>query len=91
VPAGLREQSRAALAACYPTPPTRGRAGLRTPGARSAGRSIRRWLQQACALAGGGLTPERWAELVPEQDYEAGLPLGLTADRLAPHTAPARE
>jgi WD40 repeat protein/DNA-binding SARP family transcriptional activator len=29
------------------------------------------WLQQACALAGGGLTPEQWAELVPEQDYRS--------------------
>ena len=27
------------------------------------------WLQRACLLAGGGLTPERWAELIPEQDY----------------------
>jgi WD40 repeat protein len=32
------------------------------------------WLQQACALAGGGLTPEQWAELVPEQDYVSACP-----------------
>jgi WD40 repeat protein len=45
-----------------------------------AGRAIRwevdpeLWLQQACALAGGGLTPEQWAELVPEQDYVSTCP-----------------
>lgn len=27
------------------------------------------WLQHACAVAGGGLTPEQWEEVVPEQDY----------------------
>jgi WD40 repeat protein len=27
------------------------------------------WRQHACAVAGGGLTPEEWEELVPEQDY----------------------
>jgi WD40 repeat protein len=32
------------------------------------------WLQQACAVAGGGLTPEQWAELVPEQDYVSACP-----------------
>jgi WD40 repeat protein len=45
-----------------------------------AGRAIRwevdpeLWLQQACALAGGGPTPEQWAELVPEQDYRHVCP-----------------
>jgi WD40 repeat protein/DNA-binding SARP family transcriptional activator len=34
------------------------------------------WLRQACALAGGGLTPEQWAELVPEQDYVSACPSG---------------
>ncbi len=34
------------------------------------------WLQRACTLAGGGLTPEQWAELVPEQDYRPGCPSG---------------
>jgi WD40 repeat protein len=40
-----------------------------------AGRAIRWevdpevWLQRACALTGGGPTPEQWAELLPEQDY----------------------
>ena len=34
------------------------------------------WLQRACALAGGGLTPEQWAELVPEQDYVSACPSG---------------
>ena len=29
----------------------------------------RLWLRHACALAGGGLTPEQWEEIVPEQDY----------------------
>ncbi|MGA8925222.1 MAG: WD40 repeat domain-containing protein, partial [Solirubrobacterales bacterium] len=32
------------------------------------------WLQRACTLAGGGLTPEQWAELVPEQDYVSACP-----------------
>jgi WD40 repeat protein len=32
------------------------------------------WLQRACTLAGGGLTPEQWAEVVPEQDYRHGCP-----------------
>jgi WD40 repeat protein len=27
------------------------------------------WRQRACAIAGGGLTPEQWEEAVPEQDY----------------------
>ncbi len=34
------------------------------------------WLQRACTLAGGGLTPEQWAELVPEQDYVSACPSG---------------
>jgi hypothetical protein len=34
------------------------------------------WLQRACSVAGGGLTPERWAELVPEQDYVSACPSG---------------
>ena len=34
------------------------------------------WLQRACTLAGGGLTPEQWAELVPEQDYVSACPTG---------------
>jgi WD40 repeat protein len=34
------------------------------------------WLQQVCALAGGGLTPEQWAELVPEHDYVSACPPG---------------
>jgi WD40 repeat protein/DNA-binding SARP family transcriptional activator len=32
------------------------------------------WLQRACTLAGGGLTPEQWAEVVPEQDYRHVCP-----------------
>jgi hypothetical protein len=34
------------------------------------------WPQHACALAGGGPTPEQWAELVPEQDYVSVCALG---------------
>ena len=34
------------------------------------------WLQRACAVAGGGLTPEQWVELVPEQDYRSVCPSG---------------
>ena len=34
------------------------------------------WLQRACTLAGGGLTPEQWAEFVPEQDYVSACPSG---------------
>ncbi len=34
------------------------------------------WLQRACTLAGGGLTPEQWAELVPEHDYVSACPSG---------------
>jgi WD40 repeat protein len=34
------------------------------------------WLQRACKIAGGGLTSEQWAELVPEQDYVYACPAG---------------
>jgi len=34
------------------------------------------WLKRACTIAGGGLTPEQWAELVPEQDYRPACPSG---------------
>ncbi len=34
------------------------------------------WLQRACAVAGGGLTPEQWEEVVPEQDYRSVCPSG---------------
>jgi WD40 repeat protein/DNA-binding SARP family transcriptional activator len=34
------------------------------------------WLQRACALAGGGLTPEQWERVVPEQDYVSACPSG---------------
>jgi hypothetical protein len=34
------------------------------------------WLQRACTLAGGGLTPDQWTELVPEQDYRPICPSG---------------
>jgi WD40 repeat protein/DNA-binding SARP family transcriptional activator len=29
----------------------------------------RAWSAHACTVAGGGLTPEQWEEIVPEQDY----------------------
>jgi WD domain, G-beta repeat len=32
------------------------------------------WRQHACAVAGGGLTPEQWEEVVPEQEYIAVCP-----------------
>ena len=35
-----------------------------------------RWLQHACAVAGGGLTPEQWDQVVPEQDYVSICPTG---------------
>jgi WD40 repeat protein len=50
--------------------------------ASNLGRAIRwevdpdLWLQRACTLAGGGLTREQWAELVPEQDYRPVCPSG---------------
>ena len=34
------------------------------------------WLQRACALAGGGPTPEQWERVVPEQDYVSACPSG---------------
>jgi hypothetical protein len=34
------------------------------------------WMQHACAVAGGGLTPEQWEEVVPEQDYRQVCPPG---------------
>ena len=30
----------------------------------------RAWGRHACTVAGGGLTPEQWEEVVPDQDYE---------------------
>jgi WD40 repeat protein len=56
--------------------------GARLFAVSETGRAIRwevdpdLWLQRACALAGGGLTPEQWAELVPEQDYVSACPSG---------------
>ena len=45
--------------------------------ARSAGRSIPPlWRQRACAIAGGGLTPEQWEEIAPEHDYIEACPSG---------------
>jgi WD40 repeat protein len=32
------------------------------------------WSRHACVLAGGGLTPEQWQEVVPEQDYRQVCP-----------------
>jgi WD40 repeat protein len=34
------------------------------------------WRQHACVVAGGGLTPEQWEEIVPEQDYISVCPSG---------------
>jgi len=34
------------------------------------------WLQRACAVAGGGLTPDQWEQVVPEQDYVSVCPSG---------------
>jgi WD40 repeat protein/DNA-binding SARP family transcriptional activator len=34
------------------------------------------WRVHACAVAGGGLTPEQWEEIVPEQDYIEVCPSG---------------
>ncbi len=50
--------------------------------ASNLGRAIRwevdpeLWLQRACTLAGGGLTPDQWEEVVPEQDYPSVCPSG---------------
>ena len=62
-------------------PPVR---AIRLRGGRASnfGRAIRwevdpeLWLQRACAVAGGGLTPEQWEEVVPEQDYVSACPSG---------------
>ena len=32
------------------------------------------WRAHACGVAGGGLTPEQWEEVVPEQDYISVCP-----------------
>ena len=32
------------------------------------------WRRQACVVAGGGLTPEQWERIVPEQDYISACP-----------------
>jgi WD40 repeat protein len=32
------------------------------------------WRRHACAIAGGGLTPQQWEEIVPEQDYVDACP-----------------
>jgi DNA-binding SARP family transcriptional activator/WD40 repeat protein len=34
------------------------------------------WRQHACAVAGGGFTPEQWEGVVPEQDYQQVCPSG---------------
>jgi WD40 repeat protein/DNA-binding SARP family transcriptional activator len=34
------------------------------------------WRGHACTVSGGGLTPEQWEEIVPEQDYISGCPSG---------------
>ena len=34
------------------------------------------WVQHACDVAGGDLTPEQWEEVVPEQDYRSVCPAG---------------
>ena len=34
------------------------------------------WVQHACAVAGGDLTPEEWAEVVPEEEYRPVCPSG---------------
>jgi WD40 repeat protein/DNA-binding SARP family transcriptional activator len=34
------------------------------------------WMSRACAVAGGGLTPEQWEEIVPEQEYVDVCPSG---------------
>ena len=56
--------------------------GARLFAISDAGRAIRwevdpeAWVQHACAVAGGDLTPEQWAEVVPEQDYISVCPSG---------------
>jgi WD40 repeat protein len=34
------------------------------------------WVQHACDVAGGDLTPEQWEEVVPEQEYRQVCPSG---------------
>jgi WD40 repeat protein len=34
------------------------------------------WRRHACAVAGGGLTPEQWEDVVPEQEYIEVCPSG---------------
>ncbi len=34
------------------------------------------WKRHACTVTGGGLTPEQWEEIVPEQDYISVCPSG---------------
>jgi WD40 repeat protein len=34
------------------------------------------WRQHACSIAGGGLAPEQWEEIVPEQEYIEACPSG---------------
>ena len=50
-------------------------------GDRTLGRPFRTgdpaaWRRRACDVAGGGLTPEQWAEVVPEHEYIAACPSG---------------
>ena len=59
---------------------TRRRSPVR--GLRQPGRAIRwevdpeAWVKHACTVADGGLTPEQWEEVVPEQDYVSACPSG---------------
>jgi WD40 repeat protein/DNA-binding SARP family transcriptional activator len=34
------------------------------------------WMQHACTVAGGGLSPEQWDRVVPDQDYVRSCPAG---------------
>ncbi len=34
------------------------------------------WRRHACTIAGGGLTPDQWEEIVPEQEYVSACPSG---------------
>ena len=34
------------------------------------------WSGHACTVTAGGLTPEQWEEIVPEQDYVSACPSG---------------
>jgi hypothetical protein len=33
-------------------------------------------VRRACAIAGGGLTPEQWEAILPRQDYVSTCPSG---------------